>query len=119
MLEIGHLTPVLNIVTREPTTHTHTQAAAPAWFDIPAADGSFNVTRLRWAPLASSLSSYGSYGDVQGRRGRRRKSLTVLRLEEGGVDGEGKEEGDGEEEEEGAMVALMSPEHWCVCALNG
>ena len=65
------------------------------------------MTRVRWSPPV------GGEEEVVGRLARRK--VKTMRLE-GKVGGE--EEEEEEEEEEVCLVALMSAEHWCVCALN-
>ena len=89
--------------------------AAPTWFDIPVADGSFDVTRLRWAPLPPPKRRWAD-PETPGKK----KGVSVLRLEQGAGGGDGDEGEEGDEEEEGVvmLVALMSADHWCVCALN-
>jgi hypothetical protein len=85
----------------------------PAWFDLPVGEsGNFDVTRVRWAPKEG--------GREGGREGGSEEAvwrgIETMRLEgrreEGGV-----EEGE-EGAEEVSLVALMSPDRWCVCALN-
>ena len=122
-----------------PLTHTHTHThthnhspinpltppppgtppAAPAWFDIPVADGSFDVTRLRWAPLPLTSQQKGDWRNplTPGKTGGRGRDVSMLRLRGAGAE---EEEGEEEGQEEGAviMVALMSADHWCVCALD-
>ena len=90
------------------TTNTGTPPAAPTWFDIPVADGAFDVTRLRWAPLPPPKRRWGGADETPG--SKKKGGLSVLRLAQG----------DGGEEGEGVvmLVALMSAEHWCVCALD-
>ncbi|KAM3571351.1 hypothetical protein VYU27_006615 [Nannochloropsis oceanica] len=84
----------------------------PAWYDLPVGDGGhFDVMKVRWAPREG-----GREGGVEGKVGAVGRRIETMRLEGGGE--EGAEGGEVEEEDEVFLIALMSSEYWCVCALN-